>query len=221
MRRYPWRFWAGAVLAGLALALLAAVVASRWIGVGMLRPWGMVEFAGGRVSVNLVPLDQDDLRFKRFGSRAGLWPLAWTVETQPRYLSLGVMYGPNSRGIPRMDPPGPKRPETSWSALGLFFTQTTPQGRDFEFVLWPLAAGLGLLSTPLLIAGMRERRRRHAGHCPKCGYDLQEQVFKGVTIDKCYSCGYLGFDDKELEILLGHEHPNLFQSIANIFRQRT
>ena len=28
------------------------------------------------------------------------------------------------------------------------------------------------------------------------------------------------FVDKEIELLLGHEHPNLFQNIANIFRNR-
>ena len=67
----------------------------------------------------------------------------------------------------------------------------------------------------------RERRKQlHYMKCPKCGMDLAETVFRGVTIDKCYSCGYLGFDDKEIELLLGHEHSNLIQSIANIFRHR-
>lgn len=173
MSRFPRRLCVGAALASTAVAVGVFIVASRWIGVGMLRPWGMVEVAGGRVSVNLVPLDENDPRFKSTASRTGTWPLAWTVGTEPRYLSLRVMYGPNSRGIPRMDPPGPMPPETHWSALGLFFTQTTPQGRDFEFVLWPLAAALALLSTPLLISGLRERRRRLAGLCPACGYELR------------------------------------------------
>ena len=67
----------------------------------------------------------------------------------------------------------------------------------------------------------RERRKQlHFMKCPKCGMDLAETTFRGVTIDKCYGCGYLGFDDKEIELLLGHEHPNLFQNIANIFRNR-
>ena len=66
-----------------------------------------------------------------------------------------------------------------------------------------------------------ERKKQHFMKCPKCGMDLAETSFRGVTIDKCYSCGYLGFDDKELELLLGHEHPNLFQNIANIFRNRS
>lgn len=173
MRRSPRRFWVGALLAGIALTILAAVVASRWIGVGMLRPWGMVEFAGGRVSVNLVPLDASDPEHSRLAGRTGVWPLAWTVGRDPRYLSLHVVYGPNSRGIPRMDPPGPLPPQTHWSALGLFFTQTTPQGRDFEFVVWPLAAALAFLSTPILLAGLRERRRRLAGLCRVCGYDVR------------------------------------------------
>lgn len=73
-----------------------------------------------------------------------------------------------------------------------------------------------------MAAEERERRKQlHYMKCPKCGLDLTETAFRGVTIDKCYSCGYLGFDDKEIEVLLGHEHANLFQNIANIFRHRS
>ena len=63
-----------------------------------------------------------------------------------------------------------------------------------------------------------ERKRLHFMKCPKCGMDLKETAFHGVTADKCYSCGYLGFDDKEIEAILGHDSPNVFKSIANIFR---
>ncbi|HPH28253.1 MAG TPA: zf-TFIIB domain-containing protein [Pseudomonadota bacterium] len=69
-------------------------------------------------------------------------------------------------------------------------------------------------------ADREARKKLHFMKCPKCGYDLQEQVFKGVTIDKCYSCGYVGFDDKELDAVLGHENPNLVSSIVNIFRHK-
>jgi Zn-finger nucleic acid-binding protein len=61
-------------------------------------------------------------------------------------------------------------------------------------------------------------KQLHFMKCPKCGMDLKETEFRGVTVDKCYNCGYLGFDDKEIETILGHEHGNLFANIANIFR---
>ena len=63
-----------------------------------------------------------------------------------------------------------------------------------------------------------ERKRLHFMKCPKCGMDLKEAAFHGVTVDKCYSCGYLGFDEAEIDTILGHESPNVFTSIANIFR---
>ena len=76
------------------------------------------------------------------------------------------------------------------------------------------------LNKQMAVAEREQRKKLHYMKCPKCGMDLTETAFRGVTIDKCYSCGYLGFDDKELEILLGHDQTNLFQSIANIFRHR-
>jgi hypothetical protein len=66
-----------------------------------------------------------------------------------------------------------------------------------------------------------QRKQLHFMKCPKCGMDLAETVFRGVTVDKCYSCGYLGFDDKEIDLILGHDHPNVFQSLANIFRNHS
>lgn len=67
----------------------------------------------------------------------------------------------------------------------------------------------------------QERERLKVLHfmkCPKCGMDLQEQQFKGVTIDKCYTCGGMFFDQGEFEALVGHEQSNVFNSIASIFR---
>lgn len=58
----------------------------------------------------------------------------------------------------------------------------------------------------------------HYMKCPKCGMDLHEQQFKGVTIDKCFSCGVTVFDQGEFEALAGHDQPNVFGAIASIFR---
>jgi len=73
-----------------------------------------------------------------------------------------------------------------------------------------------------MAATQREQLKKlHYMKCPKCGMDLVETAFSGVTADKCYSCGYLGFDDKEIDIILGHERPNVFASLANIFRSHS
>lgn len=58
----------------------------------------------------------------------------------------------------------------------------------------------------------------HYMKCPKCGMDLHEQQFKGVTIDKCFSCGVMVFDQGEFETLVGHDQPNVFSAIASVFR---
>lgn len=64
----------------------------------------------------------------------------------------------------------------------------------------------------------RERlKKEHWMHCPKCGLELQSIGFKGVTIDKCFSCGGIYLDDGELEKIAGTK-SNLFQSIAKLFK---
>ena len=53
-----------------------------------------------------------------------------------------------------------------------------------------------------LAAEERERARKlHHMKCPKCGMDLEEFVFSGVTIDKCFACGGVWLDDRELEMI--------------------
>ena len=63
-------------------------------------------------------------------------------------------------------------------------------------------------------------KKLHYMKCPKCGLDLKEISFKGVSIDKCFHCGGMWFDDKEFETLVGHEETNIFSSIVNVFRAK-
>lgn len=41
--------------------------------------------------------------------------------------------------------------------------------------------------------------------CPKCAQELQNFLFKGVVVDKCYGCGGVFLDRGELEKLVGDE----------------
>ncbi len=68
-----------------------------------------------------------------------------------------------------------------------------------------------------LEAAERARLRElHHMHCPKCGMDLLEIDYKGVTLDKCSACGGLWFDAREFETILSMEQSNI-KSIFNIF----
>jgi Zn-finger nucleic acid-binding protein len=71
---------------------------------------------------------------------------------------------------------------------------------------------------------MEEEERRylkeqHFMRCPKCGMALEEIVFRGVHLDKCFSCGGMYFDEGELELILAKEKPDSFLSrVSGIFR---
>ena len=48
-------------------------------------------------------------------------------------------------------------------------------------------------------------KQLHWMHCPKCGLELHEIVFRGVRMDKCFHCGGVYLDAGELEKVAGHE----------------
>ncbi|WP_373047701.1 zf-TFIIB domain-containing protein [Vulgatibacter sp.] len=60
----------------------------------------------------------------------------------------------------------------------------------------------------------------HWMHCPKCGMEMQEISFRGVDIDRCFSCGVTVFDEGELQKLgVDENEPGaVMRSILNIFR---
>ena len=60
-------------------------------------------------------------------------------------------------------------------------------------------------------------KQLHYMKCPKCGFDLQETVFRGVMIDKCYHCHGVWLDEKEVEQLAGHREYNIFEGIKRVF----
>ena len=63
-----------------------------------------------------------------------------------------------------------------------------------------------------------ERKKLHFMKCPKCGFDLREVPYRGITIDKCFECGGIWLDDQELELLTGHKDHNVFSGILKLFR---
>lgn len=64
---------------------------------------------------------------------------------------------------------------------------------------------------------LQSLKDRHWMHCPKCGFDLQTLLFKGVEIERCYHCGAVVLDQGELEKLTGSE-SSLISEIVGLFR---
>ncbi len=62
------------------------------------------------------------------------------------------------------------------------------------------------------IAAEEKKRLKelHYMKCPKCGMEMQEIEYRGVHIDKCFSCGGLFFDDGELEDVIAEEGKDTF-----------
>lgn len=57
----------------------------------------------------------------------------------------------------------------------------------------------------------------HWMRCPKCGLELHPVPFKGITIDKCFSCHGIYLDDGEFEKVAGKEEGFL-TSIQSLFK---
>lgn len=51
-------------------------------------------------------------------------------------------------------------------------------------------------------------KKLHWLKCPKCGHDMAEKNFDGITLDECSDCGGLYFDDGELEQLLSKKQED-------------
>ncbi len=54
-----------------------------------------------------------------------------------------------------------------------------------------------------------QQRLEHWMRCPKCGSQMEEVLFRHIMVDRCTECGYIGFDNGELDVLISHEEPLL------------
>ncbi|MCW5830300.1 MAG: zf-TFIIB domain-containing protein [Deltaproteobacteria bacterium] len=65
---------------------------------------------------------------------------------------------------------------------------------------------------------LQKRKETHWMRCPKCGGHMSEFNFKVVVADKCDDCGYIGFDNGELELVAGSD-KNVMKGIINFFKK--
>lgn len=75
-------------------------------------------------------------------------------------------------------------------------------------------------SRELAQAQKEEMKQLHWMRCPKCGMELQTIQFRGLDIDRCFSCGVTVFDAGELEKIGVTEEKSgtVMKSILGIFR---
>jgi len=63
-----------------------------------------------------------------------------------------------------------------------------------------------------------ELKALHWMRCPKCGSELEEVLFRDVSIDRCAACGGVFLDRGELEQLAGEE-GNILKSVLELFKK--
>lgn len=61
-------------------------------------------------------------------------------------------------------------------------------------------------------------RAAHHMKCPKCGADLQEQVFRHVKVDVCPACRGMWLDDGELEMIARVKEGAVSGFLADLFK---
>jgi uncharacterized protein len=69
-----------------------------------------------------------------------------------------------------------------------------------------------------LAASQREElKKAHWMRCPKCGMELREIAYRGIRIDRCFSCGGTYLDSGELEKVTAPEGGAVMKSLLRIF----
>jgi len=69
----------------------------------------------------------------------------------------------------------------------------------------------------LAAASREELKKTHWMRCPKCGMELHEIGFRGVQVDRCFSCGGTYLDAGELEKIAAPEGSAIVKSMLRIF----
>jgi uncharacterized protein len=64
----------------------------------------------------------------------------------------------------------------------------------------------------------RKLKEHHYMRCPKCGMELSEIEYKGINVDKCFSCNGVWLDAGEMDILAKLEKPAL-DKLFSVFKK--
>lgn len=69
-----------------------------------------------------------------------------------------------------------------------------------------------------------ERQRLKALHwmcCPKCGLQMHEVTYRGMSVDVCFSCNGIFLEEAELAHIQKPESKGVMSGILNWFRPET
>ena len=69
-----------------------------------------------------------------------------------------------------------------------------------------------------------ERKRLkdlHWMRCPKCGMEMHEISYRGMTVDVCFSCKGIFLDEAELSHLQKPESKGVMSGVLNWFKPET
>ncbi len=64
-------------------------------------------------------------------------------------------------------------------------------------------------------------RLLHWMHCPKCGLEMHDVTYRGMTVDVCFSCNGIFLDESELAHLQKPESKGVMSGILNWFKPET
>lgn len=64
------------------------------------------------------------------------------------------------------------------------------------------------------------RQEMHYLKCGKCGSDMATQVFRGIEIERCGTCGAVLLDPGELEELAGEDQSGMISNFFSVFGGR-
>ena len=64
----------------------------------------------------------------------------------------------------------------------------------------------------------RKHRELHFMRCPKCGMELREIDYRGINVDKCFSCDGVWLDAGEIDQLAKLEKPAL-DKLFRVFKK--
>lgn len=61
-------------------------------------------------------------------------------------------------------------------------------------------------------------KKAHWMHCPKCGNELHTILFRGIAVDRCFSCHGTWLDEGELIKLAGKEESHkVLEAVVDAF----
>jgi hypothetical protein len=136
----------------------------------------------GRARLCFVVSDHGKLQFRRSVGPA----MADAPRPGLQHRAEPSGYGRDYDAVYRMGQVAGVQANYWFAGFGLFrYGDGTAWHSDLMIPHWSVAVLASLLPPVKFARRRRDRARRHAGHCPRCGYDLR------ATPGRCPECGHI------------------------------